>query len=127
MSAPPNPEDFEDDGKYAASDQFAELEAEAAGKPAGNKLEGSLSVSRGATRVPSPDPSLLSLDDSNNIRYGRNPDYFPDQSGRRYASLSPSPPRTTKGRLRAIWYKNKGLFLVLISQFFGTMMNITTR
>ncbi|KAJ4994284.1 integral membrane protein DUF6 [Stagonosporopsis vannaccii] len=127
MSALPNPKDFEDDDKHATGDQFAELEAEAADKPAGNKLEGSLTVSRGAIRAPSPDPSLLSIDDSNNIRYGRNPDYFPEQSGCRYASHSPAPPRTTKGKLRALWYKNKGLFLVLISQFFGTMMNITTR
>lgn len=127
MSALPNPKDIEDDDKYAASDRFAELEAEAAGKSAGNKPEGSLNVSRGAIRVPSPDPSLLSIDDSNNIRFGRNPDYFPDQRGRRYASLSPAPPRTTRGKLWALWYRNKGLFLVLISQFFGTMMNITTR
>lgn len=127
MSALPNPKDFEEDGKYAASDQLLEHEAEAASKADGNKLEGSLNVSRGAIRVPSPDPSLLSIDDSNNIRYGRNPDYFPDQSGRRYASHSPAPIRTVKGSFWATWYKNKGLFLVLVSQFFGTMMNITTR
>lgn len=122
MSALPNPRDFEDDGKYAA-EELALYEAE----PGGNKLEGSLGVRHGSIRVPSPDPSLLSIDDSNNIRYGRNPDYFPDQSDRRHASRSPAPPRTAKGKLQAIWYKNKGLFLVLVSQFFGTMMNITTR
>jgi hypothetical protein len=77
--------------------------------------------------VPSPDPSLLSIDDSNNIRFGRNPDYFPDQSGRRHASRSPAPPRTARGRVQAIWTRNKGLFLVLISQFFGALMNVTTR
>ncbi|KAH6639462.1 hypothetical protein C7974DRAFT_388561 [Boeremia exigua] len=128
MSALPSPKDSEDDYKYAASDQPSESGAAHADKPGGNKLEGSLNVARGAIRVPSPDPSLLSIDDSNNIRYGRNPDYFPDQNGPRYASTSPAPPpRTAKGRMWAIWYKNKGLFLVLISQFFGTMMNITTR
>ena len=26
-----------------------------------------------------------------------------------------------------MWTKNRGLFLVLVSQFFGTLMNITTR
>lgn len=127
MSALPDPKDFEDDGKYAASDDIAVYEAEAAGKPGGNKLEGSLSVRRGSIRVPSPDPSLLSIDDSNNIRYGRNPDYLPEPHGRRHASRSPAATRTVEGKLQALWYKNKGLFLVLISQFFGTLMNITTR
>ncbi|KAJ4403574.1 hypothetical protein N0V91_006447 [Didymella pomorum] len=127
MCALPDPKDFEDDGKNAANDDLAGFEAEAAGKPGGNKLEGSLSVRRGSIRVPSPDPSLLSIDDSNNIRYGRNPDYLPESHGRRNASRSPAPPRTAKGKLQALWYKNKGLFLVLISQFFGTLMNITTR
>lgn len=127
MSALPNPKDFEDDGKYAASDDVAMYAAEATDKSGGNKLEGSLSVRRGSIRVPSPDPSLLSIDDSNNIRYGRNPDYTSEIHGRRHASRSPAPLRTAKGRLQAFWYKNKGLFLVLISQFFGTLMNITTR
>jgi hypothetical protein len=127
MSALPDPKDFEDDGKYAASDDLVVFEAEAAGKPGGDKLDASLSVRRGSIRVPSPDPSLLSIDDSNNIRYGRNPDYPPEPYGRRHASPFPAPSRTAKGKLQALWYKNKGLFLVLISQFFGTLMNITTR
>jgi hypothetical protein len=127
MSALPNPKDFKDDGKYTASHALAVFEAEAADKPSGNKVEGSLNVRRGSIRVPSPDPSLLSIDDSNNIRYGRNPDYFPDPDGRRHASRSPASPQIAKGKLQAIWHKNKGLFLVLISQFFGTLMNITTR
>ncbi|KAF1928701.1 uncharacterized protein M421DRAFT_420593 [Didymella exigua CBS 183.55] len=127
MSARPNPKDFEDDSKYAASKEFAVYEAEAAGKPNGNKLEGSLSVRRGSIRSPSPDPSLLSIEGSNNTRYGHNPDYIPDPTGHRHASRSPAPPRTVKGKLQAIWYNNKGLFLVLVSQFFGTLMNITTR
>jgi hypothetical protein len=29
--------------------------------------------------------------------------------------------------VQALWYRNKGVFLVLISQLFGTLMNITTR
>lgn len=127
MSALPNPKALEDDDKYAASEQLADYEAEAAGKAGGNKLEESLSVRRGSIRVPSPDPSLLSIDDSNNIRFGRNPDYYPDQSGRRHASQSPAPPWTARGRIQAIWRKNKGLFFVLISQFFGALMNVTTR
>ncbi|KAF9693628.1 hypothetical protein EKO04_008495 [Ascochyta lentis] len=127
MNALPYPKDFEDDDKYAASEQLNAYEAETFDKPGGNKLEGSLNVTRGAIRVPSPDPSLLSIDDGNNIRFGHNPDHFPGQSGRRHALRSSVPPPTAKRRVQAIWTKNKGLFLVLISQFFGALMNVTTR
>ena len=34
---------------------------------------------------------------------------------------------TWKSKLRAFWVKNKGLVLVLISQFFGTVMVVITR
>jgi hypothetical protein len=127
MNSPQDPKVFKNEDKFAASQQISALEAESSDKAGGNKLEGSLNVARGAIRAPSPDPSLLSIDDSNNIRFGRNPDYLPDQNGRRHASRSPAPLQTTKGRLRAIWTKNMGLFLVLISQFFGALMNVTTR
>lgn len=126
MSGLPHPEDFEDDDKFTAR-QPGELEAETSAKTGGNKQDGALNIARGAIPVPSPDPSLLSIDDSNNIRYGRNPDYFSEQSGRRHASRSPGPPRRPKGKLQALWYKNKGVFLVLIAQFFGALMNVTTR
>lgn len=127
MSALPNPNDFEDDDKHGMGDHCTEFGGETAGISAGNKLEQSLNITRGAIRDPSPNPSLLSIVDSDNIRYGRHPNYFADQNGHRYASRSPAPTGTIKGRMRAVWYKNKGLFLVLISQFFGTLMNITTR
>ena len=127
MNVLPDPKVLDNDGKCATSHQPNTFEAEASDKPGGNKLEGSLNGARGAIRVPSPDPSLLSIDDSNNIRFGRNPDYIPSQSRRRYDSRSPKPPRTAKGRVQAVWTKNKGLFLVLISQFFGALMNVTTR
>jgi hypothetical protein len=90
----------------------------------GDKPEDSLNVVRGAIRAPSPDPSLISIDDSNNIRLGRNPNYVP---GYRHASRSPAPPRTLRARLQISWVKNKGLVLVLIAQLFGTLMNVTTR
>ena len=35
--------------------------------------------------------------------------------------------KTWKSKSRAIWSKNKGLILVLISQFFGTVMVVITR
>lgn len=127
MNVLPDPKVFDNDDKYATSQQLGAYKAEASGKLSGNKLEGSLNDARGAIRVPSPDPSLLSIDDSNNIRFGRNPDYVPSQSGHRHASRSPEPPRTAKDRVQAMWTKNKGLFLVLISQFFGALMNVTTR
>ena len=127
MSALPKPKDFEDDDKNTMGKHFAGHEAETAGTSNGNKFEGSLNITRGPIRVPSPNPSLLSIDDSENIRYGRNPDYVPDQNDSRYNSRSRVPPQTLKGRVQALWYRNKGLFLVLISQLFGTLMNITTR
>lgn len=131
MSALPNPKDFEDDDKNIVGGQFAGQEAETAGTSNSNKFNGSLSVTRGPIRVPSPNPSpnpsLLSIDNSDNIRYGHSPDYIPDQIDSRYTLRSPIPPRTLKGRVQALWYRNKGLFLVLISQLFGTLMNITTR
>lgn len=127
MSALPNPKDFDDDDKNVMGSHFAGHEAETAGTSNGNKSEGSLSVTRGPIRVPSPDPSLLSIDDSNNMHYGHNPDYVPAQNISTYNSQPPTPPQTLKARVQALWYRNKGLFLVLISQLFGTLMNITTR
>ena len=37
------------------------------------------------------------------------------------------PPKTWKGKWAVFWKKNKGLALVLMSQFFGALMNVTTR
>jgi hypothetical protein len=88
----------------------------------GVKPDDSLNVSRGAIRAPSPDPSLLSIDD--NVRLGQHVAYVP---GYRQTSRSPAPPRTLRGRLQLSWVKNKGLALVLIAQLFGTLMNVTTR
>jgi hypothetical protein len=102
-----------------------ELEAEAPVK-LGDKTEDTLRINRGAIRRPSPNPSLISIDESNNIRLGRNPDYDPVYHDI-HASRSPGPPRTHKGRLQTFWKSNKGLALVLISQLFGTLMNVTTR
>lgn len=91
-----------------------------------NKAEDTLRVNRGGIRVPSPNPSLLSIDDYPNVRLGRIPDHDPCHDGR-LPSRSPAPPRTLKDRIRASWTANKGLALVLIAQLFGTLMNVTTR
>jgi hypothetical protein len=95
----------------------------------GAKSEDGLNVTfSGGIRAPSPDPSIISIDDLNNVRLGRNPDYLPVPEGRRNASRSPAAqPRTFKGKIQAFWITNKGLALVLISQMFGTLMNVTTR
>lgn len=45
----------------------------------------------------------------------------------RYASRSPAPPTTWRASFQRFWQRNKGLWLVTISQFFGALMNVTTR
>jgi hypothetical protein len=130
MSLPPPPKAPEDHDKPIPSSQAIEPHPGIALKPgAKSGQDTSLNVTfSGAIRAPSPDPSLISIDDSNNIRLGRNPDYLHVPNARRHVSLSPSAkPRTLKGRFQVFWYINKGLALVLISQVFGTLMNITTR
>ncbi|KAF3007765.1 hypothetical protein E8E13_010165 [Curvularia kusanoi] len=127
MSGLPNTEVFEDNDEGTEGTRSTEQGAVTSGISGDSKVGGPLDVLRGAIRIPSPDPSLLSSDGNNNIRYGRNPNYHPDQGESGYTLRSLAPPRHLKGRVQEIWYRNKGLFLVLISQFFGTLMNITTR
>lgn len=45
----------------------------------------------------------------------------------RGTSRSPASPRTWRGKWETFWSKNKGLALVMLSQFFGALMNVTTR
>lgn len=81
----------------------------------------------GAIRAPSPDAlSNLSVDDINGPRGGETGAWLP-LPRRRRPSRSPAPPRSWRGRIDAFWVRNKGLALVLISQLFGTLMNVTTR
>ncbi len=49
------------------------------------------------------------------------------EHGSRLSSRSPAPPTTWTGRFAVSWVKNKGLALVMLSQLFGVMMNVTTR
>jgi hypothetical protein len=114
-----------DDDKPTQLLREHEVEAESSLKP-GDKPDETLGVHRGAIRVASPNPSLLSIDDANNIRLGRNPDYAPLHHDR-YASRSPAPPRTSKEKIQIFWTSNKGLALVLLAQFFGNLMNVATR
>jgi hypothetical protein len=126
MSFPPPPKaadehDIHDD---TAMDPRTEVVIKSGAKP-----EASLNVTfGGGVRSASPDPSLLSIDDSNNIRLGRRPAYLPVGSLGRHVSLSPAPrPQTWRGRSALFWTRNKGLAYVLFSQLFGTLMNVTTR
>ncbi|KAF2467067.1 uncharacterized protein BDR25DRAFT_235830 [Lindgomyces ingoldianus] len=81
----------------------------------------------GGIRAPSPNPSILSIEDSNNIRIGRNPDWISVCDDRRHLSHSPAPLLSLTGKVQLSWTRNKGLALVLIAQVFGTLMNVTTR
>ncbi|EUC44957.1 hypothetical protein COCMIDRAFT_5809 [Bipolaris oryzae ATCC 44560] len=128
MDQPTPPKFTANNDKTAQQPQEPRLVAEPRLK-SGDKAESTLTVNRGAIRVPSPDPSLVSIDDFNNVRIGRIPDRsisIPFYHGTQ-VSRSPSPPRTFKGKIQASWTANKGLALVLISQLFGTLMNVTTR
>ncbi|KAF1960132.1 hypothetical protein CC80DRAFT_438668 [Byssothecium circinans] len=121
LSPPKAPE------QYEINDDLLS-EARAIPAKSGGKPEDSLNVS-GALRAPSPDPSLISLEDSNNARSGCIRDYLPvPGGGHRCGSRSPAPqPRSLKGRISQFWISNKGLALVFFSQLFGTLMNVTTR
>lgn len=44
-----------------------------------------------------------------------------------YLALSPNTPRTWSAMLRNSWAQSKGLFMVMLSQFFGASMNVMAR
>jgi hypothetical protein len=116
-----------DDAKHTEQLSERELHAESSLKP-GDKPDDTLNVRCGAIRTLSPDPSLISIDDSNSVLLGpRDPLGLPARRVRRLASRSPAPPPSVHGRLHLFWAKNKGLALVLAAQLFGTLMNVTTR
>ncbi|KAF2117672.1 hypothetical protein BDV96DRAFT_597567 [Lophiotrema nucula] len=126
MSLPHHPyKELEDHDNKDSSHEEVEPQSGVPVKSGAKAGHDTLNVTfAGDIRAPSPDPSLISIDDSNNIRLGRNPDYLPVPDGR---TRSPAPPRTWKGKVRLSWTRNKGLVLVLIAQVFGTLMNVTTR
>ena len=45
----------------------------------------------------------------------------------RISSRSPAPPKTWKAAWQVFWDRNKGVTLVLLSQFFGALMVVATR
>ncbi|KAL1612435.1 hypothetical protein SLS60_000662 [Paraconiothyrium brasiliense] len=77
----------------------------------------------GGIRTPSPNPSVLSVDNFGRLGRRENVGH-----GRRCTSRSPAPPaKTLREKLKVFWVENLGLILVLVSQLFGTLMNVTTR
>jgi hypothetical protein len=49
------------------------------------------------------------------------------RSRSRHASHSPASSKTWWAAFQRFWQRNRGLWLVAISQFFGALMNVTTR
>lgn len=129
MSVPPPPKGPDEHDKTIPYGQATEPQPEFSVKPGAKSDQDSLNFTpSGGIRAPSPDPSLISIDDSNNVRLGRTPGHLPVPEGRRHASQSPAArPRTFKAKAKLFWDTNKGLALVMISQVFGTLMNVTTR
>ena len=71
------------------------------------------------------DISTYSADNEIERRTGR---LLAVSSSRRLLSRSPAPsPRTWKQAFRLFWARNRGLTLVMLSQLFGVMMNVTIR
>ncbi|KAJ9642442.1 hypothetical protein H2199_004823 [Coniosporium tulheliwenetii] len=81
----------------------------------------------GPIRAQSPDTfSELSIDDYPSLRASS----VSPAARRRHASTSPAPPPIPtgwRGSIGRFWNRNKGVFLVVLAQFFGTLMNVTTR
>ena len=50
-----------------------------------------------------------------------------DRPGNGLSSRPSLTPHTWRASIARSWSKNKGLFLVILSQFFGVLMNVTTR
>lgn len=86
-----------------------------------------LQESFGRTSSTFSDTSIYSADNENERR-GR---LLVPSDGERYPSKSPVPVPLALPKWRrnvsALWIKNKGLALVMLSQFFGVMMSVTTR
>jgi hypothetical protein len=104
----------------------------AAAKPDSDRLHVPLPDYADGIRSHSPDTlSNLSVDEINDLRRTRSPFDASSAIHSRHAGRSPGPSLSAwarmKGRLSRFWLRNKGLGLVLLSQVFGTLMNVTTR
>lgn len=68
--------------------------------------------------------SAYTADHESGRRTGR---LFLTTDGPQLSSMSPPPSRLHKGAWAMFWARNKGSALVLLSQFFGGLMSVTTR
>lgn len=76
----------------------------------------------GPPRSFSPDVlSLLSVDELEQIRPSRR------SSRVSQLDIALTKPQGLRARLHSSWVRNKGLFLMLLAQFFGVLMNVSTR
>lgn len=76
----------------------------------------------GPPRCFSPDVlSLLSVDELEQIRPSRR------SSRVSQLDIGLTKPQGLRARLHSFWIRNKGLFLMLLAQFFGVLMNVSTR
>ncbi|KAF2002638.1 hypothetical protein P154DRAFT_552953 [Amniculicola lignicola CBS 123094] len=115
MSLPPPPKGPSDHDKIELPEYEAPPSPGFSAIKSGADQDSHLNVTfSGGIRAPSPALSLISLED-----------FEHDES--RSPLGAPLPPRTLKGKVAAFWKNNKGLALVLLSQVFGTLMNVTTR
>ncbi|KAI4125096.1 MAG: hypothetical protein LQ341_007004, partial [Variospora aurantia] len=89
-----------------------------------SKSQGLLAPLHISSRLSSDDDgSIYSADNENERQRGR----LLAPTTAQYQSGSPAPARSWRVRCKALWTVNKGLALVLLSQLFGALMNVTTR
>jgi len=62
---------------------------------------------------------------SDELRHSRP--FVSNDAAARLPSTSPAPRRGRRATLDALWIRNKGVVLVLLSQAFGSLMNVATR
>lgn len=86
-------------------------------------------ASTGALRVASPTPSALSIEDYPSVHASGTSSFLLSHPARQNSTSTSDEkrPTTWRGRLEALWLRNKGLVLVLVSQLFGVAMNVSTR
>lgn len=106
MTHPPNSKPIEEDAEETSFEP-------------GDKPDGLLSVRRGAIRAASPDPSIISNDDSNNVHFECERFSSSGHYGHAHSSSSATSSSPLRSRLQWFWIKNKGLAYVLVAQFFG--------
>lgn len=129
MLSPSNPEGEDDKFSLRSTDHLEDTadsvpttpKFEAQRKPASESNTFLSAPLTGPIRPLSPDAlSNLSFDEYEQIQPSRRPSQIPEL-------LTTKSSSDWRSRLLAFWVHNKGLFYMLFAQFFGTLMNVTTR